>query len=82
MSEKNYKDILREFATLDSPYYKALVMLLDELIDDLRDIGNIDLEKNVGLQTCARAQALKVLEKALEGLYTVDRPKVKPKSYR
>lgn len=67
--------ILRSFAASDTEVYKALVRVIEHKLTEVIDIRNIELDKNVGLQTYARRTALTMLEEFLRDLHLAGKPK-------
>lgn len=68
MNNKEDEEILRRFANGKSIEYEALIRVVNFHLTDLVDITNIDLEKNVGLQACGRANAFIFLKKIFTDL--------------
>lgn len=59
--EKNEEDALASMIASGGNHIPVLRKLFSQAIDDLKDITNIDPKANVGLQTCARQEAVKQL---------------------
>ncbi len=73
MISQEDNDILREFAEDDGPVFQALKRFLEGKIEEMESISNIDLNKNVGLQTCARRYAFDILKEMFAMLVPPER---------
>lgn len=56
------KAIITDFVRSKSEASMALRRLIDQYMEHFRDIRNIDLHENVGLQTCSHMRAYDMLE--------------------
>lgn len=69
---KDQMEVLFRFSRERSEEANLIRTILHSHIDELKDIRFVDAKQNVGLQTCARQEALKIVESLLMNIFPDD----------